>query len=86
MLPLDPFWSSQNSHWLLAWFFAAQVHWTVAMLQMIQDNSQLTFGRNPTSNQWRWKNDKRIFLETKGKVWVYTLNRCICFQNIEYQN
>ena len=40
MLPLlDPF--SQNRDWLLAWFFAAKVHWTVAMSQMIQDDSQL---------------------------------------------
>ena len=40
MLPLlDPFWCSQKKDWLLAWFFAAQVHWTVAMSQMIQDDS-----------------------------------------------
>ena len=72
MLPLfDPFRSSQNRDWLLAWFFAAQVHWTVAMSQMIQDDSQLIFGRDPTGNWRRWKNEKRSFLETKNKVWVY---------------
>ena len=71
MLPLDPFRSSQNRDWLLALFFAAQVHWTVAMSQMIQDDSQLTFGWDPTGNWGRWKNEKRNFLERKGKVWVY---------------
>ena len=83
MLPLlDPFRCSQNRDWLLAWFFAAQMHLTVAMSQMIQDDSELTFGRHPTGN---WKNEKRSFLERKAKVWVYRLNRCICFKNIEYQ-
>ena len=70
MLPLlDMF--SQNRDWLLAWFFAAQVHWTVAMSQMIQDDSQLTFCWDPTGNRRKWKNEKWSFLERKGKVWVY---------------
>ena len=86
MLPLDPFRCSQNRHWLLAWFFAAQVEWTVAMSQMIQDDSQLTFDRDLTGNWGKWKNEKEVSSKEKGKVWVYTLNRCICFKNIEYQN
>ena len=36
-------------------FFAAQVHWTVAMSQIIQDDSQLTFGQDPTGNWGKWK-------------------------------
>ena len=84
MLPLlDPFRSSQNRHWLLAWFFAAQVHWTVAMSQMIQDDSQLPSIETQPAKMEKWN---KCFLERKGKVWVYTLNRCICFKNIEYQN
>ena len=39
----------------LSLFFAAQVHWTVAMSQMIQDDSQLTFGQDPTGNCRKWK-------------------------------
>ena len=39
----------------LSLFFAAQVHWTVAMSQMIQDDSQLTFRRDPTGNWGKWK-------------------------------
>ena len=34
----------------LSLFFAAQVHRTVAMSQMIQDDSQLTFDEDPTGN------------------------------------
>ena len=72
MLPLlDPFWSSQNRDWLLAWFFAAQVHWSVAMSQMIQDDSQLIFGRHPTGNWRKWKNEQEHVLDRKDKVWVY---------------
>ena len=55
----------------LSFFFAAQVHWTVAMSQMIQDDSQLTFGRDPTGNWRKWKNEERSFLERKHKVWLY---------------
>ena len=63
--------SFKKRDWLLSLFFAAQVHWTVAMSQMIQDDSQLIFGWDPTGNWQRWKNEKRSFLERKGKVWVY---------------
>ena len=49
----------------LSLFFAAQVHCTIAMSQMIQDHSQLTFCRDPTGN---WKKKERSFIERKGKV------------------
>ena len=46
-----------------------QVDWTVAISQMIQDDSQLILGRDLTSEDGKMK--KKIFLERKGKVWVY---------------
>ena len=39
----------------LSLFFAAQVHSTVAMSQMIQDDSHLIIGRDPTGNCEKWK-------------------------------
>ena len=52
---LPQLWSFKRRDWLLSLFFAAQVHWTVAMSQMIQDDSQLLFAGDPTGNQEKWK-------------------------------
>ena len=52
-------------------FFLVQMSWTESTSQMIQDDSQLTFRRDWTSNRRRWKNEQKSLLERKGKVWVY---------------
>ena len=49
--------SFKKRDWLLSLFFAVQVHWTVEMSQMIQDDSQLIFGPDLTGNRRKWKND-----------------------------
>ena len=48
----------------LSLFFAAQVHCTIAMSQMIQDDSQLTFCRDPTGN---WKKKKEVSSKEKAR-------------------
>ena len=59
---------------VLSLFFAAKMHWTVAMSQMIQDDLQLTFDRDPTGNRQRWKNEQKRLLERKGKDQIKTLS------------
>ena len=61
----------KKRHLLLSLFSAMEVHWTLATAQMIQDDSQLTFRRDQTSNRRRWKNEQKRLLQRKGKVWVY---------------
>ena len=48
----------------LSLFFTAQVQWTIAMTQMIQDDSQLTFGRDPTGN---WGKNKEVSSKEKAR-------------------
>ena len=48
----------------LSLFFAAQLHRTVAMSQMIQEDSQLTFRRDPTGN---WKKKKEVSSKEKAR-------------------